>query len=203
MWGYQLLSLDALPDLITAVDFRTFSGGEYDGQEERIQAEITAAGAAVRGYCGWHLYPEASCEAEMTMQDRRITVVGRDLLVQLPAKFVTAVSAVSLAGTALEHTFEPNGILRCYDVNLCGVKRWHKLTVTYTAGLPEAMMDPIKELIAHRVKHALAVPSGITSEASGGVSVTYNAAWINSAQSTTMQDANKELLAPYTLRGVF
>lgn len=201
-WGYSVPEEDTpLPDLLTWDDFNAFSGSEYASQPERVAAEISAASAAVRNYVGWHLFPSLACHAEMTMQDRRITRVGGDLMVQLPARFVTGVTSVTLEGRTLAHTFETNGILRCYDVG--GFRRYSVLTVEYTAGLTADMMAPVCELVAHRIKHALAVPSGITSEASGGVSVTYNAGWINSAQSTTMQDANKELLAPYKLQGVF
>ena len=49
----------------------------------------------------------------------------------------------------------------------------------------------------------MAVPAGVTSEASGGVSVTYNATWINNSRATALPDDNKEVLAPYRLQGVF
>lgn len=202
-WGYELADDQTMPVLLTSDEYGVYSGGRYAAHMERINAEISAACSAVRNYVGWHLAPSMACTAEMTMQDRRISMVGRDILIQLPAKYVTAVSSVLLGGVSCDFSFQPNGILRCYDVELAGVKRYTKVTVSYTAGLPDELMDPIKELIAHRVTHAVAVPSGITSEASGGVSVTYNAGWINTAQSTTLQDTNKELLAPYVCRGVF
>lgn len=202
MWGYTV-DVDELPDLLSLDEFAEFTDGKYSNQEDRISAEISAASAAVRNYVGWHLFPSVSCYADMTMQDRRITRVGPDLLIQLPAKCLTSVSGVTVNGAACDNSFETNGILRCYDVPMAGVKRYSTVHITYTAGLPDTMMAPIKELVAHRVTHSVAVPSGITSEASGGVSVTYNAGWINSAQSTTLQDTNKELLAPYVIRGVF
>jgi hypothetical protein len=65
------------------------------------------------------------------------------------------------------------------------------------------MMNGIKELIAHRATHAAASSNGITSEAAGGVSVTYNAGWVNSARATALPSDNKEVLAPYRLQGVF
>jgi hypothetical protein len=70
-------------------------------------------------------------------------------------------------------------------------------------GYVSLSMDGIQELIAHRVTHALASSNGITSEAAGGVSVTYNANWINSARATALPDDNKEVLAPFVVRGVF
>ena len=64
-------------------------------------------------------------------------------------------------------------------------------------------MGAIKELIAHRVTHALAQSYGVQSEAAGGVSVTYNATWTNNARATALPSDNKEVLAPYRLQGVF
>jgi hypothetical protein len=61
----------------------------------------------------------------------------------------------------------------------------------------------VQELIAHRVTHALASSAGVQSETAGGVSITYNATWTNSARATALADDNKEVLAPYRLRGVF
>lgn len=202
-WGYTMTEADTLEDLLTKEAFDVYTGGKYASQSDRILAEIKAASTAVRNYVGWHLYPSEPCRMETTMQDRRVTVVGRDLLIQLPARYVTAVSAVTVGSTSCQYSVDPNGILRVYDVDLGGVKRFTPVVVTYTAGLTEALLDPIQELVAHRVTHTLAVPSGITSEASGGVSVTYNANWINSARATALPGDNKEVLAPYRVQGVF
>jgi hypothetical protein len=63
-------------------------------------------------------------------------------------------------------------------------------------------MNGIKDLIAHRVAHALAAPAGVQSESAGGVSVTYTTNWVN-ASLTALAETDKEMLAPYKLRGVF
>lgn len=204
-WGYTLTEESQPAPMLSVVDFRAMTGGKFRKiSDERILAEISAASGAIRNYVGWHLYDEAACAVQVTLADRSVTVTGTDLLIQLPARYVSGVTAVTVGGVAYENFHcGTNGTLRVYEVSFHGLKRYSPVLVEYTAGLPEALMDPIKELIAHRVTHALAVPSGITSEASGGVSVTYNASWINSAQSTTLQDTNKELLAPYRVQGVF
>jgi hypothetical protein len=64
-------------------------------------------------------------------------------------------------------------------------------------------MSGVKELTAGRVIHSLASPNGVSSESAGGVSVTYNASWINSAAAGAMSEADKEILDPYRLKGVF
>lgn len=204
-WGYSLTAETQLEPMLSLGEFRSMTGGKFSAvADDRVSAEILAASAAIRNYVGWHLYDETGCAVQVTLADRSVTVTGRDLLIQLPARYVSEVTSVTVGGVEYENFHcGTNGTLRVYEVSLHGLKRYSPVVVEYTAGLPDALMDPIKELIAHRVTHALAVPSGITSEASGGVSVTYNASWINSAQSTTLQDTNKELLAPYRVQGVF
>ena len=202
-WGYTLTDVDQLPAMLTAEEFNTFTGGRYTG-DVRISGNISAACAAIRNYVGWHLYPSAACELSMLMNDRRVSVVGPDLLIQLPAKFVTAVTSVTIGTTVCENfSFETNGILRVYNVTFVGLQRYTPIEIVYTSGLSSGMLDSLKELIAHRVTHAMASSNGITSEAVGGVSVTYNAGWVNSARATALPDDNKEVLAPYRCQGVF
>lgn len=202
-WGYTMPNTEQLPGMLTVEEFNTFTAGRYSG-DVRIPGNISAACAAIRNYVGWHLYPSAACELNILMNDRRVSVVGPDLLIQLPAKFVTAVTSVTIGETACENfSFETNGIMRVYNVTFAGLKRYTPIEIVYTAGLSAGMLDSIKELTAHRVTHAVASSNGITSEAAGGVSVTYNAGWVNSARATALPDDNKEVLAPYRLQGVF
>ena len=199
-WGYELTALEVLPDLLTVDQYATLTGRADDAN--RVEEEIAAACVAVRNYVGWHLGPSAACRMSTVMSDRRITRVGCDLLIQLPARFVTGVTSVSIDGAAQEHfAVDSNGILRVFDVGC--VARYSAVVVDYTAGLSDAMLASIRDLVAHRVMHAHAVAPGITSEASGGVSVTYNAGWVNNAQSSTLNNAERELLVPYKVQGVF
>ncbi len=202
LWGYELTEVDAMPDLLSVADFNEYTANRFSG-DIRTEKEIMSASMAIRNYVGWHLFPPEACALVMTMQDRRVTLVGPDILVQLPAKYVTDVEAVTVNGVSHEFTFETNGIVRIYDVNYAGVKRYSEIAITYTAGLPDALMGSVMELVAHRLTHALASSNGVTSETAGGVSITYNANWINSARATALPDDNKEVLAPYKLQGVF
>lgn len=199
-WGYTLPDLDALPDLLTDEEFDEFTANRYAG-DVRIAPNIKSASAAVRNYCGWHVFPSASCEMTVLMNDKRVSRNGSDLLVQLPAAFVTEVESVTVDGETYMATCETNGILRIYDV--CFYSRYAPIEVTYTAGVDKDSMAELKELIASRVTHATASSNGITSEAAGGVSVTYNANWVNNASATALPDSSKEVLSPYRVRGVF
>lgn len=202
-WGYELTEAEQLPDMLSISDFNMFTANRYAG-DVRTAGNISAACSAIRNYVGWHLYPSAACKVKLLMNDRRVTAVGPDLLIQLPAKFVTGITSVTIDGSERDvYSFETNGILRVYNVMPAYLKRYAPLEIVYTAGLSDGMMNGIKELIAHRATHAAASSNGITSEAAGGVSVTYNAGWVNSARATALPDDNKEVLAPYRLQGVF
>jgi len=201
-WGYTLTTADMMPNLLSQSEYDKYTGGRYTG-DERIESNLSAVSVAIRNYCGWHLFPSQECQLKTTFADKRVTVVGNGLMIQLPATYVSAVSSVTIGGTEVEHfALETNGILRVYDYLYC-IMPYTEIIVTYTAGLPVGMMSAIRELAAHRITHALAASYGITSESSGGVSVTYNANWVNSARSTALPDDNKEVLSPYKVRGCF
>lgn len=199
-WGYTLTDVNVIPDMMEDWEYSQFTGRNDD--PIRVSAELSAACAAIQNYVGWHLYPSLSCSFETIIRDRRIIRTGRDMIIQLPARYVTDISSVTIGGkTYKDYHNDPSGLLTVFDV-LC-TERNAKVVVEYVAGLPEELMSPIKELIAHRVTHSMAVPAGVTSEASGGVSVTYNATWINNSRATALAGDNKELLTPYKVQGVF
>lgn len=201
-WGYTLTEVDSLPDMLTVAEYNKYTGGKYAGMTDQIEAEISAASAAIRNFVGWHLGPSAACELNTTFFDRRVVMVGCDVVIQLPARYVTDISSVRINGVEHEtYILDPSGLLRVIGVNT--MDYYATVVVDYTAGLPDGLMAPVKELIAHRVTHAVAVPSGITAEASGGVSVTYNANWVNNSRATALVGDNKELLIPYKVQGVF
>ena len=56
-WGYEV---DELPDLITVSDFNAATNDRYAG-DARIEPAISAASAAIRAYCGWHVAPVLDC----------------------------------------------------------------------------------------------------------------------------------------------
>ncbi len=203
-WGYNLTEEAAtLTDMITAEEFNAFTGGKYTG-DIRIASEIKTASQAVRNYCGWHVYPSAACSMteRLLYGNGRVKRVGKDLMIQLPARFVTAVGSVLIDNVACaDFDFDRGGIVHVFDVP--PMNRKSVVTVAYTAGISDALVDTVKELVAHRVTHALASSNGVTSEAAGGVSITYNANWVNSARASALPDDNKEVLAPYRVQGVF
>jgi hypothetical protein len=114
----------------------------------------------------------------------------------------THVSVVIDGEEMSDYVLEPDGILRVYNLRRC-YNPWTSIVIGYTAGITDSMAAAIQELTAHRVTHALASSNGVQSEAAGGVSITYNATWTNNSRATALADDNKEVLAPYRLKGVF
>ena len=207
-WGYEIMSADALPNLLSIAEFDELTAGKYRG-DARTVANIHAAQDSIRNYCGWHIAGPLSCRVVLTPQDKWISFNRGDVLVQLPARFVSAISHVYVNATATEgvwtgrepdYYLDPNGLVRLYDVGY--LPRKSRIVIEYTAGLSAEMCSGIKELVAHRVTHALASSAGVQSETAGNVSITYSANWINSARATALADDNKEMLAPYRVVGV-
>ena len=203
-WGYDIADDIDLVEMISIDDFNSITANKYAG-DVRIYQNISAACMAIRNYCGWHVYPQCDCafSERLLSGNGKVKRINNDILVQLPATYVTDISSVKVDGADwTDFDYETNGLLRLFDVGGC-LSRKTKVEVEYTAGLPGEMMAGIRELVSHRVTHALASSAGVSSESAGGVSITYNANWINSARATALPDDNKEVLEPYRVRGVF
>lgn len=202
-WGYDLTEANKIPDFLTVAEFNDFTNNKFSGvTDTRVPSNIPSATRAIQNYCGWHIYPNLECSASFRVLDLRDYFVGPDLLIQLPATMVNSIKSLKIDGTDItDYELEDCGLLRIYD---CGwFDRRAKLTVVYDAGVDESQMDLIKELVANRVVHAVSSSYGVMSEAAGGVSVTYNAAWAGKTSSTALADDNKEILEPFKVKGVF
>lgn len=211
-WGYTLTKVDALPNFLTAAEFDSFTSSKFTG-DSRIAANIPAATRAIQNYCNWHIYPNLECEMVYNIHDLRDSFVGPDLLIQLPARHITAIKSIlldavpgELVGTwegeeTADYDLDPSGLLRIFDVGYRS--RRSRIRIVYDAGLDAAQMDVLKELTAHRVVHAVTSSYGVTSEAAGGVSVSYNVAWAGNTRATALADDNKEILETYRVKGVY
>ena len=202
-WGYTLTDASEIPMILSEGEFNRMTASKYAG-DVRIEAELKAAQSAIRNYVGWHLSGNLTCECRMIPLDKRLTIRGTDILIQLPARYVTEVSKATIGGSEVSNLYcDPSGILRLFDAIGSLQSRSTEILIDYKAGIDDAMADPVKDIIMHRVTHALANSYGIQSESSGGVSVTYSANWINTSRATALADDNKEVLEPYRLQGVF
>lgn len=199
-WGYTITDSDTLTNIITTQEFNTLTGNKYAG-DARIEPNIKAASAKIRSFCGWHLYPSAACELVTTFFDKRITRMPYGFSIQLPSSFVSAITSIKVGGvTQTEFALESNGFLRVFCPSAY-IEPFTELEVTYQAGLPNALMDGIKQIAAHRTTIALASSNGVQSESTGGVSVTYAASWTNTSGTAGLSDSEKELLIPNRIIG--
>ncbi len=214
-WGY-IYDAEALPNLINATDFANFTNGKFGTTDTRIASNIASASAAIRNFCGWHVAPSLDCGMLYNVHDLRDAFIGGDLLIQLPATFVTNVEKVVI--NAVWNSEEDDwdgeiitdptrfdwglggGMLKVYDVG--SLDRKSKLFVKYTAGFTDAAIPLIKEVACNGVVHALTNTYGVNSEAAGGVSVSYNASWAGKG-STALANDTRDALAPYKIKGVF
>lgn len=197
-WGYELTDAQSLADIITVDEFNTFTAGRYAG-DVRIPSGIAAASLALRNHCGWHLSGTLACKISWTITNRGIVCNGRDLLIQLPTRSLSGITSVKIGDEeTTDYTYQTNGMLTVYDV--CVSDRRDIVEVEFTSGIFDD--SAIKELCAQMVTFGLARSYGVTSEAAGGVSITYNSAWTNGSFNSIMGN-NAGLLAPYRLEGVF
>lgn len=204
-WGYTITDADALASMLSTEDFNTLTANKFAG-DGRISMELAAACMGLRNYCGWHVYPAQVCSysERLLYGNGRIKRVGSDFLIQLPAAYVSGVTSVTIGSTVwTDFSFEPNGLLRLFDVYDRNLTRKTEVVVTYTAGIPNTLMDSIKEIISGRVSRALTMTNGVASESAGGVSVSYTQNWSGGGGAGALQSTDVETLEPYKLRGVF
>ena len=211
-WGYTY-DAESLPDFIDTATFNAYTGSKFNG-DTRITANIPSATAAIRNYCGWHVAPVLTCGVIYRVQDLRDAYVGGDLLVQLPATFVSAVNKVVINAkyNALTQAYDGDeltdfyidnatGILRIYDAG--AQDRKSQIFVKYAAGYDLTNIKAIQELTANLVTHAVTNPYGVNSEAAGGVSVSYSSNWSGHASATALTNDTREVLDAYKIRGTY
>lgn len=210
-WGY-IIDAETIPDFITKAEFYNFTNGKF-GSDTRIAINIPSATEAIRNYCGWHVAPSLSCGIVFNVKDLRDAFVGRDLLVQLPATYITAIETIVVNAVPNAETNEYDGdvmteydigmgtgLLRIYDVGC--LDRKSKIFVKYRAGYNN-VPNVLKEQTADRVVHAVANPYGVSSESAGGVSVSYSGTWAGSSNASALADNTREVLNPYKVKGVY
>ena len=211
-WGY-MVDATAIGDLITPAEFVAFTGGKFSATDSRITANIPSASASIRNFCGWHISPSLTCGMIYRLADLRDSFIGPDVLIQLPATYVSRIDKVVvdavldpdtgdyIGDNITDYDLTPSGLLRIYDIG--ARDRKSRIFVKYIAGLDDANIAAVKELAANLVTHAVANPYGVNSEAAGGVSVSYNSTWAGHASATGLSNDTREVLEPYKVRGVY
>ena len=210
-WGY-IADTASMADLLTAQEFSNYTAGKF-GSDTRITANIPAASSSIRNFCGWHISPSLTCGMLYRVADLRDYFVGPDLLIQLPATFISSVSKIVVDAKLNELTQEyegdimtdydltTSGLLRIYDVGIRDRKS--QIFIKYTAGLSGDATPAIKELAANMVTHAVTSSYGVNSETAGGVSVSYSSTWAGQSGSTALTNDTRDTLDAYKVKGVY
>ena len=202
-WGYTI-DAESLPSLMTVAEFDAITADKYKN-DPRVSSELAAAGMAIRNYCGWHIAPTLTCTIDrgLLYGDGIVKRIGHDLMVQLPTRFLTGLTTVKVNDNDYSDLrMNVNGTLVIFDVSEGDLSRKSQIVVTYSAGLTDALMADVKELMASRVVHSLSSSYGVTSESAGGMSVTYNASWANNTLAAGLNDEAKAVLSLYRVGSV-
>lgn len=183
-WGYGIDG-DALPALITPVEFDYATGGRWSG-DSRVAPSIDAVSAAIRSYCGWHVGPSLACAMELD---------GEPGDIWLPVAHLSSVEGVEVGGEAAEVAgFNRRGRVRL----ACPVPRGlGNVSVSFTAGIAVEHAPDLGMAVADAVVGLIALDSyGIASETAGGVSISYSGSALSS-QGMLLPANVRAALAPY------
>ena len=152
------------PVFATPAELNTFTGRSIPNAQATMM--LAQAAAAIRAYCGWHIY--ASKEVHLTLDG------PGTIILSLPSLLVTEVDTVTEDDDDLvvddDYQWSAMGVLRRVGTNW--TDKLGGVVVTFTHGY--AVLPPeIQAVCLQAAARAVASPSGIKSEQSGGLSVTY------------------------------
>ena len=165
-WGYAVDG--SIPDIITVAEFNVLTNNRF-AADPMLSTTISAASAAIRDYCGWHVAPSAKCIAGC---------FGGSRLLHLPFRGVSSISKIEENGVELDpstYSLDPRGLGEVYRTGgfyWCGL-RWHRITVYAQAGYDLAAAPILKQALIQLVSSSLAGPLGVKEEHAGQVGITY------------------------------
>lgn len=202
-WGYDLLEVSALPDILTVGEFNTMTANKF-ALDSRVASTLKSVTASIRNYCGWHIANSQRCRLIINAKDLHITRKYSDLLIQLPYKYISNVESVLVnatkedniwVGDSVDYYCTYNGELTLYDI--CELSRKSMIVIIATVGISDT--DAIKGLLANKVSHVLMGTGGVQSETAGGLSISYSSSFVNGAKTTSFMTDDKELLNSYKI----
>lgn len=181
-----------LDPLASAAQYANLVGDNPPG----LQQLLASASAMVRRYCGWHIAPVITESVLMDGSGSRLLMLPTLRLVG-----VTSVVDGGLANIVIDPAvpgfWTQNGWLYREDgwsQQLRGV------AVTYQHGFDQVLMDDLVALVCTMAARAASTPTGaVSSEVSGGNSITYGAMVSGSSGGTNLLANEKDLLGPYRL----
>lgn len=123
--------------------------------------------AQVRGYCGWHISPSVTQTVTLDSDGGK--------LLTLPSLHVTAVTSITIGGTAVDMAtvkWSANGLVQIADCSYFAYG-YRNVVVTFTHGWPETPMD-LRAAMTNIVKRAAVTDGLIVQETFGPFSKTYS-----------------------------
>lgn len=180
--------------LATAADLAAYSRGQVPEGDPRVDPILDGVSAAVRRWCGWHIYPEVQ---ETVVLDGP---GGRYLA--LPTKQATQVQSILENGFILldgiHYRWAFDGSVKRLD--RYWVDDYRAVTVTYRHGFDE--VEDVKSVVLSVASRQLASPMGAVSEAAGGVTVKWSETASGVAGGLGILAHEFALLAPYRIESV-
>lgn len=182
-WGYDVDG--ELPPLIDAYEFAAIKGSKWEG-DERLDGAIASANAAIRSYCGWHVYPSMPCRA--------VIDASGTASVWLPTTHLTSVNSLSVSGAEVDgYQWSRIGQLL---PSVRVPRGLQAAEVEYVAGYSAVPAD-LAEAVADVVLRRIALSYGVTSERAGDVSISYGGSAVYGGGSASLTDSERAALMPY------
>lgn len=167
-------------ELVTTTELDAYLSGDPD-------AALTAAEAAVRSYCRWHVAP---------VKTETVTLWGGgDQALLVPSLHVVSVESVTVDGVAVtDFTWREHGILH-------GRGWTGRVVVSMTHGfdVESAAAEVLRSTILAVAARAKVSPDGIVRSQVGQVSETYSQTGFNQAGGVSLLDIEKAALDDYRL----
>jgi len=155
-----------LVPIVTAAQLSAYAG--IPETDPRVADAVAGVSLAIRRYCGWHITPSITETLDLDSDGGRY--------IDLPTKWVTSIIEVRVGRDTFlkvrrEFDWSPIGSLERRH-GLWPV-RYRSVHVTLTHGFDSA--PDVAQVALAVMARQLAAPSGVVSEAAGGVSVSYGA----------------------------
>jgi hypothetical protein len=180
--------------LATATSLTAYTGGRIDGTDPRVTPVLDGVSAAVRNWCGWHVFPDL--QQTVTLDGPG----GRYLA--LPTRHVATVTAVTENGTTLvdgvDYRWSTDGSIK--RVTRYWTDDYRAITVTYTHGFED--VPDVTAVVLSVAARLLASPMGAVSESAGGVTVKWSETTRGVAGGLGILDHEYALLAPYRIESI-
>lgn len=184
-----------LDSFATPEEVSTYSQGLIASDDPRTAAALDAGSAAIRRYCGWHIWPVLD-NVEITLDGPG----GRSF--ELPTMFLDHVTSITEDGVLLDPTFwKASALGSVWRLDsFLWTRNYGGLDVVFTHGYPD--VPDIQQLLLTMVVRALISPSGAIRESAGGETVIWGTMSPGVAAGLPLLDHEKVHLGDYVIETI-